>query len=48
MKATGFAMLTALLFVGMCSTMQLNQERHQLEGYTPAGDRVIHYQYDEK
>lgn len=48
MKASGIAVLSALLLVGFCSTTQLNQERHQLEGYIPSEDRVITYQYDEK
>lgn len=40
MKAKGVAILTALLVVGMCSTMQINQLKHQQDGYVPAGDRL--------
>ena len=40
MKPQGIAILTALLFVGMCSTMQINQARHQEDGYVPAGDHL--------
>ena len=40
MKPSGVAILTALLFVGMCSTMQINQAKHQEHGYVPAGDRL--------
>lgn len=39
MKPAGVAILTALLFVGMCSTMQMNQLKHQDTGYVPQGDR---------
>ena len=39
MKPAGIAMLTALLLVGMCSTMQMNQLNHQDTGYVPQGDR---------
>ena len=39
MKPQGIAILTALLLVGMCSTMQMNQLRHQETGYVPEGDR---------
>ena len=40
MKPSGYAILTALLVVGMCSTIQHNQLRHQQDGYVPAGDRL--------
>ncbi len=39
MKPQGIAILTALLLVGMCSTMQINQAKHQETGYVPQGDR---------
>lgn len=40
MKPQGIAILTALLFVGMCSTTQMLQLHHQQDGYVPAGDRL--------
>ncbi len=39
MKPSSMAILTALLVVGMCSTMQINQAKYQEEGYVPEGDR---------
>lgn len=39
MKSQGIAILTALLLVGMCSTMQMNQLKHQDTGYVPQDDR---------
>ncbi len=41
MKPAGWAMLTALLFVSMCTTLQRERADEWNHGYTPTEENVI-------